>query len=44
MVSEGYKDAGYEYVSIDDCWQAETRGPAGELRADPKRFPGSHRR
>ncbi|ESO90697.1 hypothetical protein LOTGIDRAFT_178842 [Lottia gigantea] len=39
MVSEGFKDAGYEYVCSDDCWQSMTRGPDGRLQADPKRFP-----
>jgi alpha-galactosidase len=33
------KDAGYEYVVIDDCWQAETRDSEGNLQADPVRFP-----
>jgi hypothetical protein len=31
---------GYEYVNIDDCWQAPTRDADGQLRADPARFPG----
>lgn len=39
LVSQGYKDAGYEYVNIDDCWPALQRGPNGELLADPQRFP-----
>ena len=39
MSSEGYKEAGYEYVNIDDCWLAKERGPDGRLRADPDRFP-----
>ena len=25
IVSEGYKDAGYEYVIIDDCWALKER-------------------
>ena len=32
------KDAGYQYVVIDDCWQVE-RGADGRIVADPKRFP-----
>ena len=39
MVSEGYKDAGYEYVNIDDCWLAKERGSDGRLQADAERFP-----
>ena len=39
MVAEGYKDAGYEFVHIDDCWAAKTRDANGRLQADPDRFP-----
>ena len=39
MAAEGYRDAGYEYVAIDDCWLAEERDGQGKLQADPKRFP-----
>ena len=40
MVEEGYKDAGYEYIIIDDCWWDVTRDPkTGKLRPDPTRFP-----
>ena len=40
MVSEGYKDAGYEYVNIDDCWLAKERDPKTmRLMPDPDRFP-----
>ena len=39
MVSEGFKDAGYEYVNIDDCWPAKERDANGKLVADPVRFP-----
>eukprot|EP01119_Soliformovum_irregulare_P008347 TRINITY_DN2146_c0_g1_i1.p1 TRINITY_DN2146_c0_g1~~TRINITY_DN2146_c0_g1_i1.p1 ORF type:complete len:398 (-),score=63.75 TRINITY_DN2146_c0_g1_i1:39-1232(-) len=40
MAEDGYKDAGYEYVIIDDCWLASTRDPVtGRLRPDPTRFP-----
>ena len=39
MASEGYKDAGYEYIIIDDCWMAKERDPKGKLQADPERFP-----
>ncbi|XP_077558627.1 alpha-N-acetylgalactosaminidase-like [Haemaphysalis longicornis] len=39
LVSEGYRDAGYEYVNIDDCWMSTERDAAGRLQADPARFP-----
>nr|WNH96176.1 His-tagged human alpha-galactosidase A NR [synthetic construct] len=39
MVSEGWKDAGYEYLCIDDCWMAPQRDSEGRLQADPQRFP-----
>ncbi|BAL88016.1 putative alpha-galactosidase [Actinoplanes missouriensis 431] len=39
MVSSGMKAAGYQYVVVDDCWQATTRDAAGNLRSDPVRFP-----
>jgi alpha-galactosidase len=38
MVASGMKDAGYEYVVIDDCWHGE-RDEHGSLRPDPERFP-----
>lgn len=40
MVKEGWKEAGYEYVCIDDCWPSHQRDNRGRLQADPKRFPG----
>jgi len=39
MVSSGMRVAGYQYVNIDDCWMAKTRDAAGNLQADPVRFP-----
>jgi alpha-galactosidase len=38
MVESGMKDAGYEYVVIDDCWQVD-RDENGNIIADPERFP-----
>ncbi len=35
----GYKDAGYKYVIIDDCWSLRERDENGKLVADPKLFP-----
>ncbi|XP_005811572.2 alpha-galactosidase A [Xiphophorus maculatus] len=40
MVKDGWKEAGYEYVCIDDCWPSYQRDARGRLQADPKRFPG----
>ncbi|XP_034476454.1 alpha-N-acetylgalactosaminidase [Drosophila innubila] len=40
MASEGYADAGYEYVIIDDCWLEKNRDrTTNKLVADRKRFP-----
>ena len=39
IVSSGMKDAGYQYVNIDDCWEAPARDANGNLAADPQRFP-----
>lgn len=40
IASEGYKDVGYEYVIIDDCWmESERDNVTKELVADRKRFP-----
>ena len=38
MVKSGMKDAGYQYVVIDDCWQV-SRDKDGNIVADPQRFP-----
>ena len=38
MVKSGMKDAGYQYVVIDDCWQV-SRDENGNIVADPQRFP-----
>ena len=37
MVSSGMKDAGYQYIVIDDCWQV-SRDKSGTIVADPQRF------
>eukprot|EP00038_Savillea_parva_P001408 m.103698 g.103698 ORF g.103698 m.103698 type:complete len:224 (+) comp10493_c0_seq1:110-781(+) len=39
MVANGWRDAGYRYVSIDDCWQADERLPNGTLVPNATRFP-----
>jgi alpha-galactosidase len=38
IATNGMKDAGYEYVVIDDCWQT-SRDVAGNIVADPAKFP-----
>jgi alpha-galactosidase len=38
LVSSGLKDAGYEYITIDDCWQID-RDKEGNIIPDPKKFP-----
>ncbi|MDP3684432.1 MAG: glycoside hydrolase family 27 protein [Ignavibacteria bacterium] len=38
MVSSGMKDAGYQYVVIDDCWHGK-RDSLGFIHPDPERFP-----
>jgi alpha-galactosidase len=42
MVSSGMKDAGYQYVVIDDCWQVD-RDAQGNIVADAKHFPSGMR-
>jgi alpha-galactosidase len=38
LVSSGMKDAGYQYIIIDDCWQVK-RDSLGFIQPDPDRFP-----
>ena len=39
LVETGLKDAGYEYVIIDDCWALRERDKNGKLVPDPEKFP-----
>ncbi|HEX7302973.1 NPCBM/NEW2 domain-containing protein [Lentzea sp.] len=39
FVAKGLKDAGYQYVNIDDCWALPDRDGGGDLVPDPARFP-----
>lgn len=40
MVELGLKDAGYEYLVIDDCWSKRERDPeTGKIVPDEKKFP-----
>ncbi len=38
MVSSGMRDAGYQYIVIDDCWQIDRDGK-GNIVVDGKAFP-----
>lgn len=38
MVSSGMKDAGYQYINIDDCWHGE-RDARGFIQPNKERFP-----
>lgn len=39
LVHEGYRDVGYNLISLDDCWMARDRDSRGRLQPDPHRFP-----
>lgn len=39
LVKGGFREAGYVYVNVDDCWSMHHRNAAGQLVADPARFP-----
>lgn len=39
MVSSGMRDAGYQYLVLDDAWMAAERDDKGALQADPVKFP-----
>ncbi|MFJ4201006.1 NPCBM/NEW2 domain-containing protein [Streptomyces sviceus] len=39
FVDKGLKDAGYQYVNLDDCWALPNRDADGKLVPDPVRFP-----
>jgi alpha-galactosidase len=39
FIELGLKDAGYEYIVLDDGWMAKERDENGNLIADPIKFP-----
>ncbi|XP_063374549.1 alpha-N-acetylgalactosaminidase-like [Cydia amplana] len=39
LFNDGYLEAGYEYVVIDDCWSERQRDSNDRLVPDRKRFP-----
>ncbi|XP_062278874.1 alpha-N-acetylgalactosaminidase-like [Scomber scombrus] len=40
LVEDGWKELGYEYVIIDDCWMSRLRDEQGRLQPESFRFPG----
>ena len=36
MTDKGWRDAGYEYLVIDDCWSLRDRDENGLLVPDPE--------
>jgi hypothetical protein len=40
LVSSGLKDAGYQYVNIDEGWWQGTRDSAGDITVDTAEWPG----
>ncbi|XP_057678001.1 alpha-N-acetylgalactosaminidase [Corythoichthys intestinalis] len=44
LSEDGWRELGYVYVNIDDCWSSMQRDQRGRLQADSKRFPGGIRR
>ena len=39
MKEQGYLDAGYRYIVIDDCWSLRERDSEGRIVPDPAKFP-----
>src|SRR5678816_3704175 len=39
IISSGMKDAGYQYIVLDDGWMAKERDSNGNLVPDPGKFP-----
>ena len=40
FIQLGLKDAGYQYIVIDDCWSKKVRNPETDrLEAEPEKFP-----
>ncbi|XP_002733825.2 alpha-N-acetylgalactosaminidase-like [Saccoglossus kowalevskii] len=44
MSTDGFKDVGYEYVAIDDCWMSHQRDSNGKLYGNTTRFPSGIKR
>ena len=39
LAADGWLEAGYNSINIDDCWSAKDRDENGELYPDQERFP-----
>ncbi|XP_060116673.1 alpha-N-acetylgalactosaminidase-like [Heteronotia binoei] len=39
LAEDGWKELGYKYVNLDDCWAAKERDSLGRLQANASRFP-----
>ena len=39
FVSSGMKDAGYEYVNLDDCWMDGRDSATGKIKVSASKFP-----
>ena len=39
MAEDGYLAAGYQYITVDDCWPEYKRDTDGRLQPDHERFP-----
>jgi alpha-galactosidase len=39
MIKNGMRDAGYNYIVLDDCWSLHERDANGNLVPDPAKFP-----
>ena len=39
IIASGMKDAGYQYIVLDDGWMTKQRDANGNLVPDPKKFP-----
>jgi alpha-galactosidase len=40
LVETGLRDAGYEYLVVDDCWMADELDEDGRFVPHPEDFPG----
>ncbi|CAJ1061512.1 alpha-N-acetylgalactosaminidase-like [Xyrichtys novacula] len=40
LSEDGWRELGYKYLIIDDCWMSTQRDKEGRLQPDPVRFPG----
>ncbi|XP_010785441.1 alpha-N-acetylgalactosaminidase-like [Notothenia coriiceps] len=38
LSEDGWKELGYEYVIIDDCWMSRLRDKQGRLQPEPSRL------